>query len=157
VRFPGLPGAAFSWPHLPDQRNRQGGDLGNEARRIADERDKIVGVERAREIDQTSTSPPIMPSPGNQIRRVDTILPQPFERRDFHKRLRSAGWPEGGRAVDDETPQSRAEHFRGVAENLRSLAAANFQYDIRRRDQLLALADGFARFADRLELQAADD
>jgi hypothetical protein len=67
------------------------------------------------------------------------------------------GRPEGGGAVDDESPQSRAEHFRGVAENLRNLAAAHLRYDIRRRDQLLALAAGFERFADRLELQAADD
>jgi hypothetical protein len=59
--------------------------------------------------------------------------------------------------MDDESPQSRAEHFRGVAENLRTLAAANFQYDFRRRDQLLALAAGFERFAERLALQGADD
>jgi hypothetical protein len=59
--------------------------------------------------------------------------------------------------VDDETPQSRAEHFRAVAENLRNLAATHLQYDIRRKDQLLALAAGFERFADRLELQAADE
>jgi hypothetical protein len=55
--------------------------------------------------------------------------------------------------VDDETPQSRAEHFRGVADNLRNLAA-QMRYDIRRRDQLLALAAGFERFADRLEQEA---
>jgi hypothetical protein len=58
--------------------------------------------------------------------------------------------------VDDETPQSRAEYFWGVAENLRNLAATQLRYDIRRRDQLLALAAGFERFADRLEQQAAD-
>jgi hypothetical protein len=58
-------------------------------------------------------------------------------------------------AVDDETPQSRAEHFRGVAENLRNLTATQLRYDVRRRDQLLALADGFERFADRLEIEAA--
>jgi hypothetical protein len=67
------------------------------------------------------------------------------------------GRAEGDRTVDDETPQARAEHFRGVAENLRALASSNFQFDFRRRDQLLALADGFQRFADRLELQAADE
>ncbi len=55
--------------------------------------------------------------------------------------------------MDDETPQSRAEHFRGVADNLRNLAA-KMRYDIRRRDQLLALAAGFERFADRLEQEA---
>ena len=70
-------------------------------------------------------------------------------------RLRGAR--KAGGAVDDETPQSRAEHFRNVAENLRSLAAAHLRYDIRRRDQLLALADGFQRFAERLELQAAGE
>jgi hypothetical protein len=59
--------------------------------------------------------------------------------------------------VDDETPQTRAQHFRAVAENLRTLAASNFQFDFRRRDQLLALADEFERFAERLELQAADE
>ena len=48
------------------------------------------------------------------------------------------------------------EHFRGVAEKLRGLAA-QMPYDIRGRDQLLALAAGFERFAERLELQAADD
>jgi len=59
--------------------------------------------------------------------------------------------------VDDETPQARAQHFRAVANNLRALAASNFHYDFCRRDQLLALADGFHRFADRLELQGAED
>jgi hypothetical protein len=59
--------------------------------------------------------------------------------------------------VDDETPQSRAEHFRGVAENLRTLAGKSFRYDIRRRDQLLALAAGFERFAERLEQEADAD
>jgi hypothetical protein len=57
--------------------------------------------------------------------------------------------------VDGEMSQSRAEHFRGVAENLRTLAEANLRYDIRRRDQLLSLAAGFERFADRLELEDA--
>jgi hypothetical protein len=59
--------------------------------------------------------------------------------------------------VDDETSQSRAAHFRAV--NLRNLAATAMQlrYDIRRRDQLLALADGFERFAERLALQADAD
>ena len=57
--------------------------------------------------------------------------------------------------VDDETPQSRAEHFRGVAETLRGLAA-QIRDDIRHRDQLLALSAGFERSADRLELEAAE-
>jgi hypothetical protein len=67
--------------------------------------------------------------------------------------LRGGRNVEGGEAVDDETPQSRAEHFRGVADNLRNLAA-QMRYDIRRRDQLLALAAGFERFASRLEQEA---
>ena len=54
-------------------------------------------------------------------------------------------------------PQSRAEHFRGVAKNLRTLAGKSFRYDIRRRDQLLALAAGFERFAERLEQEADAD
>jgi hypothetical protein len=58
--------------------------------------------------------------------------------------------------VDDEAPLARAEHFRRVAENLRGLATAT-RYDFRRRDQLLALADGFERFADRLEQEAEAD
>jgi HD superfamily phosphohydrolase YqeK len=58
--------------------------------------------------------------------------------------------------VDDETPQSRAEHCRGVAETLRGLAA-QIPYDIRHRNQLLALAAGFERFADRFQLEAADE
>jgi len=57
---------------------------------------------------------------------------------------------------DEETHQSRAEHFRGVAKNLRDLATTQLRYDIRRKDQLLALAAGFERFADRLEQEAAD-
>ena len=58
--------------------------------------------------------------------------------------------------MDHESPQSRAEHFRGVAEKLRGLAA-QMPSDIRGRDQLLGLAVGFERLAERLELQAADE
>jgi len=50
----------------------------------------------------------------------------------------------------DEEPQSRVAYFLGVAETLRRTAAA-LRFDLRRRDQLLALADGFERFARRLE------
>ena len=50
---------------------------------------------------------------------------------------------------------SRAEYFRGVAETLKGISAQQ-RYDIRRRDQLLALAAGFERFAERLELQAIE-
>jgi len=59
--------------------------------------------------------------------------------------------------MDNETPQARAVHFRDVAETFRGLAAQIPKYDIRHRDQLLALADGFERFADRLELEAIAD
>jgi len=62
----------------------------------------------------------------------------------------------GGRticAVDDPSPQSRAEYLRGVAEYLRGIAA-QMRYDLRRGNQILALADGFERFAHRLEQQA---
>jgi hypothetical protein len=58
--------------------------------------------------------------------------------------------------VDHESPQSRAEHFHHVADRLRRLAA-ELRYDIRRGDQLRALADGIERFADRLELEAAHE
>jgi hypothetical protein len=58
--------------------------------------------------------------------------------------------------VDGETPEARAEHFRGVAAQLRTLAEKT-RYDIRRNDQLLALADGFERFADRLQQEAGPD
>jgi hypothetical protein len=63
---------------------------------------------------------------------------------------------EGGRticAVDDPSPQSRVEYLRGVAEYLRGIAA-QMRYDLRRGNQILALADGFERFARRLEQQA---
>jgi hypothetical protein len=36
----------------------------------------------------------------------------------------------------------RSAHFRAVAENLQQMAATELQYDIHRRDQLLALAAG---------------
>ena len=59
-----------------------------------------------------------------------------------------AGW-----VVEDAEPQSRAAYLRGVAETLRGIAA-QLRYDFRRRDQLLALAAGFERFADRVEQEA---
>lgn len=55
----------------------------------------------------------------------------------------------------DEPLQSKAEYLRGVAEELRQVAE-QLRYDLRRRDQLLALAAGFERFAERLEQEAAD-
>jgi len=65
------------------------------------------------------------------------------------------GGQEGVAAVDDETPQARAVHFRGVAETLRGLAA-QIRDDIRHRDQLLGLAAGFERFADRFQRETAE-
>jgi hypothetical protein len=59
-------------------------------------------------------------------------------------------------AAPEEAVEHDLEHFRGVAEKLRGLAA-QMPYDIRSRDQLLALAAGFDRFVERLELQAAAD
>ena len=50
----------------------------------------------------------------------------------------------------DSEPQSRVDHFRGVAATLRGIADQQ-RYDIRRADQLRALAAGFERFAERLE------
>jgi hypothetical protein len=58
--------------------------------------------------------------------------------------------------VDDETSLARSKHFRRVAEDLQGLAT-EMRYDFRRRNQLLALADGFGRFADRLEQEAGAD
>ena len=57
--------------------------------------------------------------------------------------------------MDDE-PQSRVVYFLGVAATLRE-TAAGLRFDLRRRDQLLALADGFERFARRLEREADAD
>jgi hypothetical protein len=60
---------------------------------------------------------------------------------------------EGGCAVDEETPEDRVAYFRGVAATLRGIAE-KLRYEPRRRDQLLALADGFERFAARIEQEA---
>lgn len=57
------------------------------------------------------------------------------------------------RAMEDDGPRSRAKHFRSVAERLRGIANG-LRYDLRRADQLRALADGFDRFAIRLEQEA---
>ena len=50
-------------------------------------------------------------------------------------------------------PYERAAHFREVAEQLRGIAE-NMRFEPRRRDQLMALADGFERFAARLAQEA---
>ena len=57
--------------------------------------------------------------------------------------------------MGDES-QSRVAYFLGVAETLRE-TATGLRFDLRRRDQLLALADGFERFARRLEREAEAD
>ena len=55
--------------------------------------------------------------------------------------------------MEDNSLESRAAYFRSVAERLRGIAAG-LRYDLRRADQLGALADGFERFAARLEQEA---
>jgi len=55
--------------------------------------------------------------------------------------------------MEDNSLESRAAYFRSVAERLRRIAAG-LRYDLRRADQLRALADGFERFAARLEQEA---
>jgi hypothetical protein len=55
--------------------------------------------------------------------------------------------------LDDSSPQARAAYFLGVAESLRGIAA-HLRYDLRRADQLRALADGFEQFASHLTQEA---
>ena len=55
--------------------------------------------------------------------------------------------------MEDNSLESRAAYFLSVAERLRGIAAG-LRYDLRRADQLRALADGFERFAARLEQEA---
>ena len=52
--------------------------------------------------------------------------------------------------TDDITPEDRASHFRSVAARLREIAN-EIQFNARGRNQLLALADGFERYAARFE------
>ena len=52
----------------------------------------------------------------------------------------------------DEPLEDKVAYLRGVADELRGIAN-KLQYDFRRKDQLLALAAGFERFADRLAMQ----
>ncbi len=44
-----------------------------------------------------------------------------------------------------------ADTYRAIARQLRCIAFRQVPFDICRKDQLLALAKGFDRFADRLE------
>ena len=52
--------------------------------------------------------------------------------------------------IDDREREARAVLYRRSAQTLRQLAA-EIRFDFRRRSQLLALADGFDRYADRIE------
>ena len=56
-------------------------------------------------------------------------------------------------AVTEDFPEDRVAHFREVAVRLRGIAE-KMRFEPRRREQLLALADGFERFAARLEAEA---
>jgi len=58
--------------------------------------------------------------------------------------------------VEDGSLQSRAAYLRGVADRLCGIASG-LQYDFRRADQLRSFADGFERFAARLEREADAD
>ena len=58
--------------------------------------------------------------------------------------------------MEDGSLQSRVAYLRSVANTLRGIAD-RLQYDFRRADQVRSLADGFARFAERLEQEADAD
>ena len=56
----------------------------------------------------------------------------------------------GVRQVDEDSAAAKAAYFRSVSERLRAIADEQ-QFNPRRRNQLLALAEGFARHAERFE------
>lgn len=58
--------------------------------------------------------------------------------------------------MNDETPESKAAYFRDVAAKLREISA-RLQFDERRKAQLLALAEGFERFARQVERTSTTD
>ena len=58
--------------------------------------------------------------------------------------------------MGDNSPQARAIYFRGVAQSLREIAN-RVRFDWKRKNQILALADGFERFADRLAQMSPGD
>ena len=62
--------------------------------------------------------------------------------------------PEGKAASDKLDEEGRAELYRQNAQALRRFAA-ELRFDFCRREQLLALAAGFDRFADRLDRRAS--
>ena len=55
---------------------------------------------------------------------------------------------------DDEL---RADRYREIARELRHTAFVRVPFDLCRRKQLLALANGFDRFAERIAATAAAD
>ena len=61
-----------------------------------------------------------------------------------------------GAVVEEGSLQSRVEYLRSVAAKLRGIANG-LRFDFRRADQLRSLADGFERFAERLEQEAGAD
>jgi hypothetical protein len=71
-------------------------------------------------------------------------LPRPLSI-TFFARVRS-----GGQLVDEDSAAAKAAYFRSVAARLRAIADEQ-QFDPRRRSQLLALAEGFDRHAERFE------
>ena len=56
--------------------------------------------------------------------------------------------------VNDESSVAKAAYFREVSARLRAIAN-DVRFDPRRRNQLLALADGFERHAERFEREDA--
>jgi hypothetical protein len=54
--------------------------------------------------------------------------------------------------IDDREQEARAALYWHTATTLRQLAA-EIRFDFRRRSQLLALADGFDRYAARIQRQ----
>jgi hypothetical protein len=56
----------------------------------------------------------------------------------------------------DGAPEARAAYFREVAQTLRGIAD-QIRFDLRRKNQILALSEGFDRFADRLERAVVPD
>ena len=52
--------------------------------------------------------------------------------------------------MDENSSAEKAAYFRSVAERLRAIADEQ-QFNPRRRNQLLALAEGFSRHAERFE------
>jgi hypothetical protein len=54
------------------------------------------------------------------------------------------------------TEEPGGAKFRDIAAELRRIAAS-LRFDLRRGAQLLALADGFDRFAERLDREQSED